>query len=101
MIDLEIKQLLEEKYLEFCQPCFIETDPIQVPHLFEDKKDKEISGLITATMAWGQRPTIIKNARSAMARMGNEPYRFVKEHSEKDLKVFDGFVHRTFNAEDL
>lgn len=101
MTNLEIKQLLDEKYLEYCQPRFIESDPIQVPHLFEGEKDKEISGLITATIAWGQRPTIIKNALSAMARMGNEPYRFVMEHSEKDLKAFDGFMHRTFNAEDL
>jgi len=97
----EIHQLLEEKYQEYCQPKFIETDPIQVPHLFEDKLDIEISGLISATIAWGQRPTIIKNARSAMKRMGNEPYRFVTEHSTKDLRSLDGFVHRTFNSEDL
>ena len=101
MTQHEIKQLLEEKYLEYCNPDFIELDPISIPHLFEDKRDIEVSGLIAATIAWGQRPTVIKNAKSAMQRMGNEPFRYVKEHSEKDLNAFDGFVHRTFNSEDL
>lgn len=101
MTELEIKQLLDEKYEEYCTPMFIEPDPISIPHLFEDELDVEISGLIAATIAWGQRPTIIRNAKSAMQCMGNEPYRFVMEHSEKDLSALDGFVHRTFNSEDL
>lgn len=101
MTDAEIKQLLDEKYEEYCSVDFIGPDPISIPHLFEEKRDIEISGLIAATIAWGQRPTIIKNAKKAMHLMGNEPYRFVMEHSENDLKDLDGFVHRTFNAEDL
>jgi uncharacterized protein (TIGR02757 family) len=101
MTDVEIKQLLDEKYEEYCTVDFKESDPISIPHQFEEKQDIEISGLIAATIAWGQRPTIIKNANKAMRLMGNEPYRFVMEHSEKDLRNLDGFVHRTFNAEDL
>lgn len=101
MTQHEIKQLLEEKYLQYCTPDFIELDPISIPHMFEEKRDIEISGLIAATIAWGQRPSILKNAKSAMERMGNEPYRFVMEHSENDLKAMDGFVHRTFNSTDL
>jgi len=101
MTEAEIKQLLDEKYEEYCSVDFIESDPISIPHQFEEKQDIEISGLIAATIAWGQRTTIIKNANKAMRLMGNEPYRFVMEHSENDLKALDGFVHRTFNAEDL
>ena len=101
MTDAETKQLLEEKYEAYCSADFIEPDPICIPHQFEEKQDIEVSGLIAATIAWGQRPTIIKNAEKAMRLMGNEPYRFVMEHSEDDLNALDGFVHRTFNAEDL
>ena len=101
MTKAEIKELLEEKYLEYCQPDFIELDPIFIPHQFETKQDIEISGFIAATIAWGQRPTIIKNTNSAMHRMGNEPFRFVMEHSKNNLEALDGFVHRTFNAVDL
>ncbi len=101
MTNLEIKELLDEKYIAYCNPDFIQSDPISIPHQFDEKKDIEISGFISATIAWGQRTSIIKNANSAMQRMGHEPFRFVMEHSEKDLKLLDGFVHRTFNAEDL
>lgn len=98
---MEIKQLLDEKYEEYCSVDFIESDPISIPHQFEEKQDIEISGLIAATIAWGQRTTIIKNANKAMRLMGNEPHRFVMEHSDNDLRNLDGFVHRTFNSEDL
>lgn len=101
MTQNEIHELLEQKYLEYCSVGFIESDPISIPHLFDDKKDIEISGLISATIAWGQRKSIIKNAKEAMARMGNEPFDFVMNHSKSDLKNLDGFVHRTFNATDL
>ena len=101
MTESELKELLDEKYEEYCSPRFIESDPISIPHLFEEKQDIEISGFLAATIAWGQRPTIIKNAKKAVTLMGNEPYRFVMEHSESDLKSLDGFVHRTFNSEDL
>lgn len=33
--------------------------------------------------------------------MDESPYDFITNHEAKDLEVFNGFVHRTFNAEDL
>jgi uncharacterized protein (TIGR02757 family) len=97
----ELKALLDEKYDAYCRPDFIVDDPISIPHCFENKGDREVAGLIAATIAWGQRPTIIRNAVTAMRLMGNEPHRFVMEHSQRDLDDMEGFVHRTFNATDL
>lgn len=96
----EIQDLLESKYDEFCRPEFIETDPISIPHQFDDPRDIEIAGFFAATISWGQRPTIIKNARRLMKLMDDSPYEFITQHQPKDLKRFDGFVHRTFNADD-
>jgi len=97
----ELHQLLEEKYDQYCRLEFLVDDPILIPHMFEDRRDREIAGLIAATIAWGQRPTIIRNAKLAMHLMGNEPHRFVMEHQENDLNDLHRFVHRTFNGEDL
>ncbi len=58
-------------------------------------------GFFAATLAWGQRKTIIRKCNELSDRFGNEPYRFVKEHSEKDLNGLLGFCHRTFNDIDL
>ena len=33
--------------------------------------------------------------------MEYSPYDFVMNHNKSDLKVFEGFVHRTFNEIDL
>lgn len=97
----EIKSFLELKYKKFNTPSFIENDPISIPHRFSAKKDIEISGFITSTIAWGQRKSIIKNASVFIDLMDNSPYDFIINHSESDLKRFKYVGHRTFMPEDL
>ena len=64
----ELKVFLDEKHLEYNQKKFIESDPIQIPHTFSKKEDIEISSFLTATIAWGQRKTIIKNSLNTIKR---------------------------------
>lgn len=97
----ELRDFLNEKEQKYNNPDFIETDPIQIPKMFQRKEDIEISGFLSAVIAWGQRKTIIKNAQKMMDLMGNSPYDFVMSHSENDLERFQNFVHRTFNGQDL
>jgi uncharacterized protein (TIGR02757 family) len=97
----ELKSFLDEKVELYNNPKFIESDPIQIPHQFSLKEDIEISGFLTATIAWGNRKMIINNATKLMNIMGNSPYDFVMSHSENDLERLENFVHRTFNSQDL
>ncbi len=97
----EIKEFLDEKALQYNTVDFIETDPVSIPHGFDRKEDIEISGLLTATIAWGNRTMILKNASKLMELMDNTPYDFVMNHRATDLLRFKGFVHRTFNSTDL
>lgn len=96
-----IKNLLDKKYLLYNSPRFIATDPISIPHRFASKYDREIAGFLAATIAWGQRKTIVTNAGKLMDGMNNTPYDFIMNFREADLKQFEGFVHRTFNYFDL
>lgn len=96
----ELKLFLDEKVCLYNAPGFIELDPIQIPHRYSAKEDIEISGFLTATIAWGNRKMIIKSASKLMELMGNSPYDFVMNHKDSDLANFDGFVHRTFNGTD-
>ena len=100
-ISPEIKDFLDEKALQYNSPAFIESDPICIPHSFYLKEDIEISGFLAATIAWGNRISIIKNARLLMDLMDNSPYDFIMNHDIGDLERFRGFVHRTFNFTDL
>ncbi len=97
---IELKDLLEEKANQYNQFTFIETDPIQVPKQFSQKENIEIAGLLTATIAWGQRQTIIRNAFRLMDLMDNNPYEFLLNTDEPEWQHFLEFKHRTFNGID-
>ncbi|MBT8194826.1 MAG: TIGR02757 family protein [Bacteroidia bacterium] len=96
----ELKGFLDEKVLQYNTPLFIAPDPISIPHLFSKKEDIEISAFLAATIAWGQRPTILKNSKRLLELMDNAPRDFIINHKESDLDSFEGFVHRTFNGID-
>ena len=97
----ELKAFLDEKVVLFENPEFITLDPIQIPHRFSQKEDIEIAAFLSATIAWGNRKSIINNAKSLMLLMDDSPFDFVINHTPKNLKVFDNFVHRTFNSVDI
>ncbi|MBK5212431.1 MAG: TIGR02757 family protein [Flavobacteriaceae bacterium] len=97
----ELKSFLDEKVNVYNHPNFIETDPIQIPHLFTLKEDIEIAGFLVATIAWGNRKSIITNGHRLMGMMGNSPFDFVMNFTEKNSESLSPFVHRTFNNEDL
>lgn len=97
----ELKHLLDEKAACYNRPFFIETDPISVPHRFSRKEDIEIAAFLVATIAWGQRKSIIRNGLRLMELMDWQPANFIRSFSEKDLMPFARFVHRTFNFADL
>ena len=97
----ELKDFLDAKVEQYNNPKFIESDPIQIPHQYSLKEDIEISAFLTATIAWGNRKMIIKNAHRMITLMGDSPYDFVMNHKAHHLDCLDGFVHRTFYAKDL
>lgn len=97
----ELKSFLDFKVRQYNTPEFISSDPVQIPHRFSKKEDIEISAFLTATIAWGNRKSILTNAGKMMKLMDESPYDFVLNHTPEDLTSFEGFVHRTFNATDL
>ncbi|WPU92888.1 TIGR02757 family protein [Mucilaginibacter sabulilitoris] len=92
-----IKLFLDARVAQYNQPGFIENDPISIPHMFRRKEDIEIMGFWAATLAWGQRVTIIKKCKELIALMDGAPYDFIINHEEPDLKKLLSFKHRTFN----
>jgi uncharacterized protein (TIGR02757 family) len=96
----EVRDFLDEKASFYEARWFIDEDPVQIPHLFSKKEDIEISGFLTATLAWGKRTMILKACRNLMERMDMSPYEFLMQASDHELSVVDGFVYRTFNSVD-
>lgn len=100
MEQAHLKDFLDLKYSQYNNPEFILSDPISIPHLFSLKEDVEIAGFLAATISWGSRPVILRNANKLMELMDYAPFQFVKGFSAEDLDPFNNFVHRTFNGAD-
>ncbi len=97
----DLLSFLDEKARQYESIAFIDHDPIQIPHQFSKKEDIEISGFLTATIAWGNRQSILKNGKKMMEFLDNAPHEFILHHTKKDLSKIQEFVHRTFNLQDF
>ncbi len=96
----QLADLLENAARRYNQTAFIADDPISVPHQCTRLQDREIIGFWAATLAWGQRKTIIQSARRLMELMDGAPYDFILHHQEQDRARFLDFKHRTFQSTD-
>lgn len=97
----ELYDFLEAKHAQYNRPDFVQSDPIQIPHSYSKAEDIEISGFLTASIAWGNRKMIIRSARKMTEAMGDSPHEFVMNYSEEDKTRISGVGHRTFKPEDF
>src|SRR3546814_11608639 len=97
----ELKEFLDAKVIQYNNPLFLESDPIQIPHGFDKQEDIEISAFLTATIAWGNRKSIINNAKRLIDLMDNSTLDFVIDNKLWDLGKMETFVHRPYNGIDL
>ena len=96
----ELFEFLEAKYEQYNRPEFIETDPISIPHRFTRKEDIEIAAFLTATISWGNRLSILKDADKLLGMMDHSPYEFILYSGRYETEKFESFYHRTFNGRD-
>lgn len=101
MNQAQLKEFLDEKVALYLQPKFITEDPISIPHSFDKKEDIEISAFLCATIAWGRRPMIMRNAHRMMEIMEGSPYDFIMNAGSKEIENTLNFCHRTFQGVDF
>lgn len=94
--------ILEELVARYNVPSFIERDPISIPYMFAEQRDREVAGFLVSLIAWGNRKAILKSGAKMIERMESAPYDFIVGGSERDFKeAARGFVHRTFSGENF
>ena len=103
LIPQHIIKILNAKVTQYNHIDFIANDPISIPHLFTKKQDIEIAGFFAATLAWGNRKSIMTSCKKLMQIMDNNPYQYILNLDDnKDWQYqTKHFVHRTFNNIDL
>jgi len=81
-------------------------DPVQFPHRYSAKPDREIAAFLAATIAWGRRDLILKSAETMFSLMGPSPYTFIIEEKYRKIEIANKrdkgrSIHRTFFENDL
>ncbi len=86
---------LEELYATYNRRCYVKPDPLQFLYDYENIGDREIVGLIAASLAYGRVAQILRSVRVVLDTMGKSPRRYVESADRRRLeRDFRGFKHR-------
>lgn len=96
----ELKARLDEAVARINVPGFVADDPVQFPRRFSDLRDIEITALLSAVIAWGRRPMILRDCEKLLELMDFQPYRYVAEGEWEALPERLN-IHRTMFASHL
>ncbi len=101
MLTQQLRSLLDAKVDLYERPDFIAADPISIPHRFLLKQDIEVAGVLSATIAWGNRKAIVAKANIMADMLGGSPFDFVMHASDSQIDALASFTYRTFQQDDL
>ena len=83
---------------------YLESDPLMFPHRYSSNADREIVGLISAVLAYGQVKIIQTNVGKILRIMGSSPYDFTMNFDPslaKNKTAFSSFKHRFNDGRDV
>lgn len=82
-MDVLLKKRLIDAAERFERSEFINTDPISLPHRYSERKDIEVSAMISSWMAYGSRKVFLEKLNSLHDDMDNYggPYNYIDSKS--------------------
>lgn len=91
----QTRKKLDALYRQYHDPKWIGSDPLQFVYHFESKADREIVGLIAASLAYGNVKYINVSIARVLERLENKPHDFLISSSHQKIKKSTvGFRHR-------
>lgn len=101
-MDKQLKDRLKYWERQYNTKHFIPADPVSFPHRFTEKRDIEISGLLTSWIAYGNRKQILKKAEEIHTDMAGQPYTFIMNRTYAKYEANgDCTFYRFFKYADL
>lgn len=95
-------QLLEALRQRYNWREFVHPDPIEFLYRYEDVRDREIAGLVAASLAYGRVSQILKAVSGVLYEMGPSPRAFVESAAAGRIKrAFGSFRYRFTTGEEL
>lgn len=96
------RKTLDQLYETLNRRDLVKPDPLQFLYNYRELKDREIVGLIAASLAYGRVSQIIRSIESVVTIMGDSPYDFIMSTEEHQFQAFfQGFCHRFAKTSEL
>jgi uncharacterized protein (TIGR02757 family) len=97
-----IEKKFELLYKKLNKREFVHPDPIEFLYDYDDIKDREIVGLVSACLAYGRVGQILNSVSSILKYLGPRPSVYLEENSFETMKMsFNAFTHRFATGEKM
>lgn len=100
---MDTTRLLRDLAGKYNTPDFIKDDPLQFPHRFKEKKDIEISALLSQWIAYGNRVQIIATLGKLHALLGASPFDYIaskgyEKYAESTQNLYRFYTYGDFHS---
>src|SRR5687767_10987181 len=93
-----LKHELDTFLLTFPKERHLLNDPVQFVHRYEDRRDREVVGLLASVFAYGNVKIVLRTVSQVLAYLGPRPAETISAFDvRRDAKRLRGFYHR-FNT---
>ena len=97
-----IENQLEQLYKRLNRREYVHPDPLEFLYGYDNIRDREVAGLVSAVLAYGRVARILKSVSTILEIMGPIPSDYLKHNSFETMKAaFNGFTHRFTNGEKM
>ncbi|MEJ2648245.1 MAG: TIGR02757 family protein [Sedimentisphaerales bacterium] len=96
-----IKGILAQLYDRYNHRNLIKPDPLQFVYNYSGNRNREIAGLLSASLAYGRVEQIQNSLTGLFGIIGENPYEFVVDFTEAERKKLRDFKHRFNTGDDI
>ncbi|HXX56828.1 MAG TPA: TIGR02757 family protein [Thermodesulfovibrionales bacterium] len=96
-----LKHVLDKFYDDFDFDNRLKHDPIEFPHRYKDRKDREVSAFIASCLAYGRVDLFKPVVERILTIMGKSPYSFLMNFDVKRQGRLFGFKYRFNESRDI
>jgi len=98
----DLRSFLEGFYEKFNHRDFVHPDPLEFLYDYQDPGDREVVGIVAASLAYGRVTQILSSIQKVLRILGPRPLEFLMEAKREEiLRSLRGFVHRFTRGEEL
>ena len=97
-----MREALDDLYRRYNRREFVHPDPLEFLYRYPDVRDREVAGLVAATLAVGRVAQILRSVGAVLERLSDRPARFLETVSADVLeRRLADLKHRFFTGENL